>query len=127
MGLTVEERLKALVEKEIIWTINCNIIEKYKMEDRRVMYYKENGLWKPLRESCRLLAPELEFGIVDRKYPLTCREAMESAFNDNKIVRSNYHNSCKYHFNINKALCYESGTEAELSEYEQKAFWKVVE
>jgi len=63
---------------------------------------------------------------MDKEYPLSCSEAMDIAFNQKKIVRSKTKYSCEYHFNNNGALCYESGTEACISEYEQKAFWKVV-
>ena len=77
------------------------------------------------------LIDESKIVMVDREYPLTCKEAMTLAFNEDKKVASDRHPGILCYFDKNKSLCYNSGygevCNAHLIDEERKAHWRVVE
>ena len=134
MGLTVEERLKALIEKK---TIRCPTQpyyndDIYKIENGVIMSYKyDSNVCGQIFQSDVLLNPNVRFEIVDEEYPLTCKEAMTLAFNEGKKVISEITPGLIQYFDENNVFCYKYGngkiSYSELTKEEINAHWKVVE
>ena len=83
-----------------------------------------------LAELEQTLMNESENARVDCEYPLTCKEAMELAFNEGKKVATEEFSSLHYCFNENKELCLHINEKfylTVLSESQKEAYWKVVE